>query len=236
MEDEIKGLDTEVLLNADPLEEGEQAAVDLEEPQTTHPPPSWTSHTPHTLQQTLLPSMQASMSAIDLVQQLVQALLAIGQNMAAPAPPNPPPPSQSHVRAPDTFDGSNPEDLQAFILQSQITFNSYLHHDLTYTTKVFFAISYLKKMALEWFKQGVLEDNPSLTPAWCYSWSEFTKELRTHFRLANPVGSAEIELWHLTMASNARLPKYLVQFNMLTSRIGWGEQALCFQFYDGLPE
>src|SRR6266436_2881342 len=38
------------------------------------------------------------------------------------------------------------------------------------------------------------------------------------------------------MASNARLPEYLVRFNTLASRIGWGEQALCFQFYDGLPE
>src|SRR6266436_9612407 len=89
MEDEIEGLDTEVLLNADPLEEGEQAAVDLEEPQTAHPPPSQTSHTPHTLQQTPLPSMQASMSTIDPVQQLVQALLAISQNMATPNPPQP---------------------------------------------------------------------------------------------------------------------------------------------------
>src|SRR6266446_2842245 len=38
------------------------------------------------------------------------------------------------------------------------------------------------------------------------------------------------------MASNARLPEYLVRFNMLASRIRWGEQALCFQFYDRLPE
>src|SRR5258708_21255000 len=38
------------------------------------------------------------------------------------------------------------------------------------------------------------------------------------------------------MASNARLPEYLVRFNMLASRVGWGEQALHFQFYDGLPE
>src|SRR5258707_15270798 len=105
MEDEIKGLDAEVLLNTDPLEEGEQAAVDLEEPQTAHPPPSRTPHTPLTLQQTLPPSTQVLMSAIDLVQQLVQALLAIGQNTAAPAPPNPPPPSQSRVRVPDTFNG-----------------------------------------------------------------------------------------------------------------------------------
>ena len=194
MEDEIEGLDTEVLLNTDPLEEGEQVAVDLEEPQTAHPPPSWTSHTPLTLQQTPPPSTQVLMSAIDLVQQLVQALLAIGQNMAVATPPNPPPPSQSRVHAPDTFDGSNPEDLQAFILQCQITFNSYLHQYLTDTTKVFFAISYLKNMALEWFEQGMLEDNPELTLAWCHSWAEFVKELRTHFRPTNPVGSAEIEL------------------------------------------
>ena len=38
MEDEIEGLDAKVLLNANPLEEGEQAAVDLEELQTAHPP------------------------------------------------------------------------------------------------------------------------------------------------------------------------------------------------------
>src|SRR5258707_9915114 len=102
------------------------------------------------------------------------------------------------------------------------------------TTKVFFAISYLKKTALEWFEQGVLEDDPSLTLAWRNSWTEFAKELRTHFGPANPVGSAEIELRHLTMASNARLPEYLVRFNMLASCVGWGEQALCFQFYDGV--
>src|SRR5260221_10166171 len=91
-------------------------------------------------------------------------------------------------------------------------------------------------MALEWFKQGILEDDPSLTPAWRNSWTEFAKELRTHFGPANPVGSAEIELRHLTMASNTRLPEYLVRFNTLASHVGWGEQALHFQFYNGLPE
>src|SRR5260221_12606501 len=97
-------------------------------------------------------------------------------------------------------------------------------------TKVFFAISYLKKMALEWFEQGVLEDDPSLTLAWCNIWTEFAKELRTHFRLANPVGSAKIELRHLTMATNARLPQNLEGFTMWPSPVAWGEQALTFKF------
>src|SRR5260221_4661461 len=38
------------------------------------------------------------------------------------------------------------------------------------------------------------------------------------------------------MASNTKLSECLVQFNTLASWVGWGEQALCFQFYNGLPE
>src|SRR5260221_9821097 len=38
------------------------------------------------------------------------------------------------------------------------------------------------------------------------------------------------------MSSGARLSKYLVRFNTLASRVEWGDAALCFQFYDGLPE
>src|SRR5258708_2079638 len=38
------------------------------------------------------------------------------------------------------------------------------------------------------------------------------------------------------LASNTRMAEYLVCFNTLASCIGWGEQALHFQFYNGLPE
>ena len=107
---------------------------------------------------------------------------------------------------------------------------------MTDTTKVLFAISHLKKMVLEWFKQGILEDNLDLALVWCHSWVEFAEELKTYFGPANPVGLAEIELQYLTMASNAKLSEYLLQFTTLASWVGWGEQALHFQFYDGLPE
>src|SRR5258708_4172532 len=125
--DEIEGLDAEVLLNTDTLEDGEPVMLDFEgqgEMPSLHPPPSCNSHTHPPLHQSPPLSAQPSTSTIDPVHQLVQALLTISQNTAAP-PPNPPTTSQSHVRAPDTFDGSNPEDLQAFLLQCQITFNSY---------------------------------------------------------------------------------------------------------------
>src|SRR5258707_7818474 len=69
MEDEIEGLDTKVLLNANPLEEGEQAVVDLEELQTPHPTPPPNSHKPPTPQQTPPPSTPTSMSTHDPITQ-----------------------------------------------------------------------------------------------------------------------------------------------------------------------
>src|SRR5258706_9791174 len=88
-DDEIKGLDAEVLLNADTLEDGEPVTLDFKgqaETPSSHPPPLHNSHTPPTLQQSPPVSAQLSTSAIDPVQQLVQALLTISQNTAAPPP------------------------------------------------------------------------------------------------------------------------------------------------------
>src|SRR5258708_35978899 len=93
-DDEIEGLDAEVLLNANTLEDSEPVTLDFEgqaEMPSSHPPPSHNSHTLPTLQQSPPVSVQPSTSAIDPVQQLVQALLTIGQNMATP----PPQPSQN---------------------------------------------------------------------------------------------------------------------------------------------
>src|SRR5258707_7492726 len=144
--DEIEGLDTEVLLNADTLEEGEPAMLDLkeqEEPPPTLLPPSCNSCTPPTLQHSPPASAQLAASIADPIQQLVQVLLTIGQNVAPPPPPHLPITNQSRVRAPDTFDRSNPKDLRVVLLHRLITFNSYLQQYATHTATVFFMISYL---------------------------------------------------------------------------------------------
>ena len=81
-----------------------------------------------------------------------------------------------------------------------------------------------------------MEPDPALLPAWRSSWTDFTTELRTYFGPSNPVGNAEIELPHLTMPYDSRLSEYLVRFNTLASQVAWGDAALRFQFYDGLPD
>ncbi|SRR5258708_36297609 len=113
--------------------------------------------------------------------------------------------------------GSNPDDRQPFLLQCQLTFNSYPQHYTSNSSKVFFAISYLKKSTLEWFEIGVMESDPRLALTWHASWPEFLSEICTHFRPLNPTGTAEIELHHLFMQSNSHISEYLVRFNMLAS-------------------
>src|SRR6266481_9220171 len=172
----------------------------------------------------------------EILQQLVQALSLLGQAPPTSTPPTPSPTPTTHIRSPDAFDRSNLDDLQPFLLQCQLAFNSYPQHYASDSSKVFFAISYLKKSMLEWFKIGVMESDPRLAPTWCASWPEFLSEICTHFGPSNPTGTAEIKLHHLSMQYDSRISEYLVRFNTLASRVYWGDAALQFQFYDGLPE
>src|SRR5260370_26671808 len=93
----------------------------------------------------------------------------------------------------------------------------------------------MKKMALEWFEQGIMDCDPLHTLVWCSSWKDFIIELCTNFSPANPIRMAEAKLCHLCMNHEVCLMDYLVWFNTLEACVGWGEGALHFQFYNGLP-
>src|SRR5258708_8833455 len=77
IDDEIKGLDTEVLLNANTLEEGKPAMLDLKEPPPTLLPPLCNFHTPPPLQHSPPPSAQSTISVNNPIQQLVPSPLTI---------------------------------------------------------------------------------------------------------------------------------------------------------------
>ena len=64
------------------------------------------------------------------------------------------------VKEPDPFSGGSPDDLRAFIFQCQIYFRACkgeFHED---TEKVFFAISYLRGVALDYFEPFINEPDP----------------------------------------------------------------------------
>src|SRR5258708_907676 len=99
----------------------------------------------------------AAANVDEMVQHLLCALVMLGQSTPQNPPPQVPAPvllTQTCTHAPDTFDRSNLEDLQVFLLQCQITFNAHPQNFTSESAKVFFTISYLKKSALEWLSKA----------------------------------------------------------------------------------
>ncbi|KAG6328231.1 hypothetical protein ID866_10858 [Astraeus odoratus] len=110
--------------------------------------------------------------------------------------------SQTKVQEPDTFNGSDLKKLCMFLVQSKVTF----------------AQSYLKGMALQWFEPKLLSDSdPDDCPLWMDDWKEFIIELQ--------------------MKESQCINKYVVEFNHIASQLqGYRDGALHHHFYTGLPD
>ena len=161
---------------------------------------------------------------------LAQAIMLMTQELRLHESPKIPTPK---LRAPDTFDGSEPHKLNNFILLCNLHFrrNSAFSHD---DNKVTFAISHLRGTALEFFEPIILD--PSETPDWLYDWSAFVSTLRTHFGPSDPIAEAENDIDNLKMSENQRIVKYNVKFNRLAIKTGWDDSVLRHRYYSGLSE
>ncbi|KIO00948.1 hypothetical protein M404DRAFT_29148 [Pisolithus tinctorius Marx 270] len=92
------------------------------------------------------------------------------------------------LHEPNTFDGTDPKKLHAFFIQCELNFQDQPQAFRTNHAKVIFMQSYLKGMALEWFKPDLLRLNdPDDQPLWMDSWREFVLELQTTFGPPDPV-------------------------------------------------
>ncbi|KAG6327238.1 hypothetical protein ID866_11851 [Astraeus odoratus] len=142
------------------------------------------------------------------------------------------------VHKPDTFDGTDPKKLHMFLVQCELNFQDCPHVFHLDHSKVTFAQSYLKGMALEWFKLDLLSSsNPEDRPLWMDDWKEFIIELQSTFSPHNPVADAKNQLDHLQMKDGQHINKYVIEFNRLASQVrGYRDGALCHYFYSGLPD
>jgi Retrotransposon gag protein len=102
------------------------------------------------------------------------------------------------------------------------------------STKVTFALSYLRDVAQEWFEPGLSGLTPDI-PTWLEDWDAFVNELQDNFGPFDESADVEHDLMTLRMKDNQRISDYLVRFNTLAVRCPWGESALRFRFYEGLP-
>ncbi|KIO10107.1 hypothetical protein M404DRAFT_101248, partial [Pisolithus tinctorius Marx 270] len=129
--------------------------------------------------------------------------------------------SRTKLHEPNTFDGTDPKKLHAFFIQCELNFQDWPQAFRTNHAKVIFTQSYLKGMALEWFKPDLLGlDDPNDWPLWMDSWREFILELQTTFSPHNLVTDTESQLDHLHMKDTQHINKYIVDFNQLASQVG----------------
>ena len=99
--------------------------------------------------------------------------------------------SPTRLREPDTFDGSDVNKLQVFILQCSLHFQDHANAFSTGRAKVMYALSYLMGPALSWFEPGLFALSP---PAWVHHWDLFRTKLESNFGPFDPVGEAEAEI------------------------------------------
>jgi len=83
------------------------------------------------------------------------ALLALAQQMI-------PRSQKKHkgIQKPNTFSRGSANNLQTFIFQCQIYFCAYEGEFKEDSEKIYFAISYLRRIALDYFEPFINEPNP----------------------------------------------------------------------------
>ncbi|KIN94637.1 hypothetical protein M404DRAFT_97935, partial [Pisolithus tinctorius Marx 270] len=145
---------------------------------------------------------------ITVLDNLTEAIKLLARNACT----SPESSSRTKLHEPDAFDGTDPKKLRTFFIQCELNFQDCPWAFRTDHTKVIFLQSYLKGMALEWFKLDLLRlDNPNDQPLWMDSWKEFVLELQTTFGPHNLVADTESQLDHLHMKDNQHINKYIIK-------------------------
>ena len=111
------------------------------------------------------------------------------------------PKSVGKLREPETFTGKDLKKLKNFLLQCKLYFRNMPETFRDNSTKVNFALSYLRDVALEWFEPGISGET-EVIPDWIDNWDLFVKELQTNFGPYDEVGDVEQELVNLCMKDN----------------------------------
>jgi len=176
--------------------------------------------------------------------QLTETLHAMTNRLAALSVPPPPTPlatvelkSCVKPRSPDTFDGSNPGKLDAFIFQCSMYIVLRGQDFLDEASKVAFMLSYLKGSALDWFQTTAAHGSSGfMSTAWLSSTLMFIDELRCLFGLCDPVNEATVRIENLRYKDAGKAVKYTLDFNRDALCTGWNDKALYQQFYKGLPD
>jgi len=181
----------------EPVPEGVECTLDIhnEQPDHLHD----TSQNPH-----------SNTFGLDL-----QAIL-----LALARQPDPQPKKRNKgVKEPDLFSGGSPNKLWAFIFQCQIYFRACEGEFQEDTEKIFFAISYLRGMALDYFEPFINETKAYQSFDFLEEWSAFVQKLSNLFGPYLPEDDDEDAIIAIPFPNDGKAVNYFIQFAKFQNRI-----------------
>jgi len=101
--------------------------------------------------------------------------------------------------------------------------------------KINFAMTYLTRVAQDWFEVGLNQEDQSILQDWLSDWNLFVDELHRHFGLLNPIGEVANMLDNLCIKPGNKISIYNVDFMHYASQLGWRNSVLCHRYYQRLP-
>jgi hypothetical protein len=164
------------------------------------------------------------------IQQMAQAMAFLAQNSVAP-----PRSTCTSLRAPDTFDGSNPSKFTTFMSLIYLHITECPQDFPTDNEKIFYVWSYLCGMAQQWFQPNIFAGGQVPIPHWDGNWELFVQELASNFGPHDPFGDVRISLETLSMKPGDPLATYQLKFDTRAVMTGYNEAALFWVFYRSLP-
>jgi len=130
------------------------------------------------------------------------------------------------VKEPDLFSGGSPDDLRAFIFQCQIYFWACEGEFTEDTKKIFFAISYLWGVALDFFEPFINETDSYQNLDFLEEWPAFVQKLSNLFGSYSPEDDDEDAIVAIPFHNDGKAVNYFIQFAKFQNRIRWDDRSL----------
>jgi len=139
------------------------------------------------------------------------------------------------VKEPDPFSNSSLDNLYTFVFQCQIYFWACEGEFTKDSEKVFFAISYLRRAALDYFELFINKLDPYQYLDFFEDWSAFVQKLSNVFGSYSPEDNDKDAIVAITFPNEGRAVNYFIQFTKYQNCIWWDDCSLQKVVKDALP-
>jgi hypothetical protein len=162
---------------------------------------------------------------IEELQKTVEELQRlVASNQSAPAAPRS---EEAKARNPKPFDGEDPAQLHAFLIQVRLALELKSLEYPDERSKILYAISYLEGGALSWAHPLFRRADP---PPYMTDFELFAEKLEHTFGDPEMLISEQLR----QLKQTGSVSKYSGDFRRLATRVDWNAASLVSQFYSGL--